>query len=95
MDIKKTTIAGNFIRVIAGGGVANSGTLKITNSTISHNEAGSSSAEGGGISNGGPGSKLELQNTIVALNTTLSVGPDCFGPITSLGNNIMAHRVIE
>src|SRR6266478_7711997 len=44
---------------------------------------------GGGIRNLGI---LELQNTIVALNTTNAhpdPAPDCLGPITSLGNNLI------
>jgi hypothetical protein len=46
---------------------------------------------GGGIANSA--GVLELQNTIVALNTVHSLNPngapDCSGTITSLGNNII------
>ena len=30
-----------------------------------------------------------LQNTILAQNSTTGTGPDCFGSITSLGNNLV------
>jgi hypothetical protein len=92
MTITNSTIANNFTGfVFGGGGIYNGGTLKITNSTISGNRALSSgmAGNGGGIRNQGI---LELQNTIVALNATNAEpnpAPDCFGPITSLGNNII------
>jgi len=61
------------------------GALDIVNSTISaHGEA----QGGGGIGFGGPGGTVTLQNTILAGNTA-NVGPDCDGPVTSLGNNII------
>jgi hypothetical protein len=95
MEIKNTTVADNFIRFFQGAGVENSGTLKITNSTIADNVAGFPGATavptGGGIANSA--GVLELQNTIVALNTVNSLNPnaapDCSGTITSLGNNII------
>jgi hypothetical protein len=92
MTITNTTIADNSTGfVFGGGGINNHGTLKITNSTISGNKAFFSpvAGGGGGIRNLGI---LELQNTILALNTTnaaLDPAPDCLGPITSLGNNLI------
>jgi hypothetical protein len=46
-------------------------------------------ADGGGISNAG--GIVQMQNTIVAGNTVgqFGMGPDCFGTITSLGNNLV------
>ena len=94
MEIKNTTVANNSARIFDGGGVANGGTLKIINSTITGNVALSaflnfSLGRGGGIANFA--AVLELQNTIVALNTVLNpnAGPDCSGTITSLGKNII------
>ncbi len=90
MTVTNSTIANNFTRILLGGGIANNGTLKITNSTISGNRAATPlNGGGGGIFNQGI---LELQNTIVALNTSTgqpNPAPDCFGPITSLGNNLI------
>jgi hypothetical protein len=90
MTVTNSTIANNFTDVLLGGGIANTGTLKITNSTISGNRAATNlNGGGGGIFNQGI---LELQNTIVALNTTTgqpNPAPDCLGPITSLGNNLI------
>jgi hypothetical protein len=92
MTITNTTIADNSTGFLfGGGGINNPGTLKITNSTISGNKAFFQpvAGGGGGIRNLGI---LELQNTILALNTTdaaLDPAPDCLGPITSLGNNLI------
>ena len=67
------------------------GRVSITNSTIRENIAGFfSNSEGGGISNSG--GTLQIQNTVVAGNTATgaaAIGPDCFGTITSLGNNLI------
>jgi hypothetical protein len=95
MKIKNTTVVGNFIRFFQGAGVLNSETLKITNSTMAGNVAGFResllSGTGGGIAKSA--GVLELQNTIVALNTVTSQNPnaalDC--SITSLGNNIIGE----
>ena len=87
-----STISNNVATGFAGGGIENIGTLKITNSTISRNQA-APGLEGGGIFNGETGT-VELRNTILALNFTF-LGPDCrdetpaVGPIVSLGNNII------
>ena len=35
------------------------------------------------------GGILQIQNTIVAGNTASGFGPDCFGTITNLGNNLL------
>ena len=90
MAIRSTTISNNFIRFFEGAGIFNMGTLNITNSTVSHNQASQFAATGGGISNNS--GVVELQNSIVALNIITSpfgTAPDCIGPITSLGNNII------
>ena len=78
-----------------GGGISNSGALTITNSTLANNSASGMpgslfGGHGGGLSSGGVGSSVALQNTILALNTaTAGTDPDCMGPITSLGNNLI------
>jgi hypothetical protein len=78
LTITNSTISGNSGR--SSGGIANlGGTVMVTNSTISAN----SGQAAGGIS----GSFVALQNTIVALNVSLSA-PDC-AAVTSLGNNLI------
>jgi hypothetical protein len=88
MTVTSTTISDNLAGFFDGGGIANGGTLTITNSTISRNIAGffASRSPGGGIANNDW--IVKLQNTIMASNFADS-GNDCFGPITSLGNNII------
>jgi hypothetical protein len=93
VEIVNTTIAKNvagFQGFGGGGGLFNSsgGRVSIINSTIRENVSDQRFAEGGGISN--DGGILELQNTIVAGNTGV-VGQDCFGMITSLGNNLIGN----
>jgi len=85
MTIINTTIANNISRTEIGGGIAtgNGGSFTVNNSTIFGNTA---SGGGGGIAH--ETGTLELQNTIVAGNSDPN-SPDCFGSITSLGNNLI------
>jgi hypothetical protein len=84
-----------------GGGILAHGIVHINNSTITENRAETRvpeglAAEGGGIHGVGT---VELQNTILARNVstvddisglpTPADGPDCFGPVISLGNNLV------
>jgi hypothetical protein len=95
MSITNTTITGNLALGTGsgfGGGIANfSGTLTLTNSTVAGNATGNFSGRGGGILT--LSGTVALQNTILARNTVpmgpFSQGPDCFGPVTSLGNNLI------
>jgi hypothetical protein len=84
-----TTISGNGdpTETTSGGGVFNSGTLRIFNSTISANRASSS---GGGIHNTDQGS-VEFHNTIIAGNTVSAggTGADCSGSLGSNGYNLV------
>ncbi|MCC7447560.1 MAG: right-handed parallel beta-helix repeat-containing protein [Anaerolineae bacterium] len=63
-----------------GAGIANSGTVKVYNSTFSDNEADS----GGAIGNHKNGT-VTLYNTIVAHSAK---GSNCFGPIVDGGHNL-------
>jgi hypothetical protein len=71
-----------------GGGISNSGTLTILNSTIAGNSAlgGGVIFGGGGLSNSGA---VTMQNTILALNNNANDPDDCSGPVTSLNHNLM------
>ena len=59
--------------------------VTLINSTVTANVA--ERGEGGGIY-AAPSADVVLSNSIVAGNTALSA-PDCFGPITSQGNNLV------
>jgi len=80
LTITNSTIANN-----RNGGIFNDGDITIVSSTISGNSE-SRARRGGGIFNGR--GLMRLQNTILAENTATE-GPDCFGEITSLGNNLI------
>src|SRR5439155_13455117 len=79
--------------------ISNSGVLRITNSTFSHNA--SATCGGAILSQIGSASSVVLQNTILALNQAnpavdpslcgnITIGSgDCFGPVTSLDNNLI------
>jgi len=85
---------------LSAGGIGNNGPLTILNSTIAGN-TGNGDTRSGGILVGGLGfvppssGSVTLQNTLLARNTTppspafRSSGPDCNGPLTSLGNNLI------
>jgi hypothetical protein len=93
--VTNTTITGNSSENHGsfGGGIANfGGRLTLTNSTVAGNAAaGDIGGQGGGIQI--LGGTVALQNTILAHNTVpssqFSQGPDCFGPVTSLGHNLI------
>jgi hypothetical protein len=99
IEVSNSTIANN--RTVTGGaGISSAGITTVMNSTISGNSGNGEiifppgtpvTARGGGISG-----TVTLQNSILALNTVMgapgsdpALGPDCFGSITSLGNNII------
>jgi len=91
VTITNTTIANNDAINGSGGGLGlGSGTFRLTNVTVADN---STDLAGGGGLFVGIGAAVTLQNTILARNTA---GPfdrssDCFGSITSLGNNIIGN----
>ena len=73
-----------------GGGLDNAGTLTLTNSTVADNR--SVAAGAGGIENhavsAGVTGTVTLRNTILARNIP-GEAPDCVGPVTSLGHNVI------
>jgi hypothetical protein len=92
LTITNSTISSNEARV-GGNGIFNGGTLTLTNSTIVGNTPAVDAfgVSGGGIFTVGTVGTVELQNTILALNVSglSGRGPDCFGTVTSLGNNLI------
>jgi hypothetical protein len=74
-----------------GGGVYNfAGPMTITSSLLACNRAN----VGGGLAHGaapggGEPSDMEVQHTFLALNAATDSGPECSGPITSRGDNLL------
>jgi hypothetical protein len=93
LTITNSTVARNTgIGSVNGGGAIGifGGTTHILNSTIAENSLSDENSAGGGIYVSG--GTVELQNTILAHNTVAEpygLGPDCSGPIISLGNNVI------
>ncbi len=93
--LTNVTISGNSSVFVGGGYAQNAGSTTMNNVTISANTADSDSnddADGGGIFV--TGGTVSLRNTIVAGNRDASppagsVAPDCSGPVSSLGNNLI------
>jgi hypothetical protein len=94
LSLANSTVSGNSSN-LDGGGIYNFdvGTTTITNSTISNNTANLDSdgvGDGGGISRSA--GTVNLKDTILAGNHDLGAGsvePDCFGELTSQGNNLI------
>lgn len=90
VTITNSTISRNIAN-LGGGGISNSGTLIISNSTISGNTAADPSTFGS--SNGGgilaQSGSVNIKNTIVAGNTAFNSGPDVSGAFTSFGFNLI------
>ena len=92
LTLKGLTLRGGSVSLGQGGGIVNNqGTVTLTNCSLTDNTAGNS---GGGIDNQG-GAGLQMQNTILALNTAPAAAPqadDCVGVVTSLGTNLIGDR---
>ena len=83
--VVNSTISGNSTDANGlAGGIYNGGTFTLTNSTVTGNGA----AIGGGIFNTNLGA-FNVKNTIVAGNSATSSGPNCSGPLTSQGHNLV------
>ena len=83
-DINNSTISNNNSG--GGGGIYNYGTISLNNSTVTGNEA----FLGGGIyQDQYPIGAFTIQNTILANNTAIDTGADCYKQITSNGYNLV------
>lgn len=94
-----STISGNSSTGGGGGFYAASGTTDLYNVTVTNNTANSDDSgvgTGGGVANAS-GNTFNFKNSIIAMNLNvipmipfpLLAEDDCFGAITSQGNNIM------
>ncbi|MFI5458751.1 MAG: choice-of-anchor Q domain-containing protein [Isosphaerales bacterium] len=89
LTVTNSTIAYNSAYYYGGGIINWSGTLTVTDSTIASNSA---TYEGGGIWDDyfeGGMHGVSVDNTIIAGNTGPGGGPDVFGEVHSLGNNLV------
>jgi predicted outer membrane repeat protein len=90
LDVTNSTVSGNTV-VSDGGGIYCGGTLSLSNVTVADNVADvdeSSAGNGGGIFN--LLGTVILRNTIVAANADRGgEAPDCSGPLTSAGHNLI------
>ena len=85
--LTNSTVSGNSASGDGGGLYTNSdGATTLTNVTISGNTAGVS---GGGLYN--DDGKVTIGNTIVAVNTASTAGPDALGTFASQGNNLIGE----
>jgi hypothetical protein len=94
--ITNTTIARNRASLERGGGVyVLGGVLRLTNVTVADNLVDSLVGSAGGLLV--EAGSVQLQNTILARNFSrppeaeqgAGSGPDCWGSLTSLGNNVL------
>ncbi len=85
LTLQNSTISNNF--GYYGGGIYNEGKLTINNSTISDNSA----YYGGGIYHHGLNGE-ELKNSIVARNSVIFSGTDCYGTLGSAGYNLIGNN---
>jgi Galactose oxidase, central domain len=86
MTLTNCSVDGNACNG-SGGGILNSGTLTVTNSTISGNTAG----HGGGISSTGT---LTMTNSTITGNTTITTGPHGFQGGYGGGLNVFGSTVL-
>jgi CSLREA domain-containing protein len=86
LAMTNSTISGNSALDGWGGGIYNEGRLTLSSSTVSGNIA---TESGGGIFSEDQG-KVNLSNTIIAVNTSL-IRPDCRGLFTSQGRNLIGY----
>ena len=87
-EIVNTTISGNQAPFSRGGGIHvrnGSQRLTITNATVTENVA----ATGGGIFRAS--GVVSPLNTIIAANSARRGGPDYYGSVNSLGNNLLGN----
>ena len=89
MTLINVTVSGNTAELGAGG-VTNEGTMEIHSSTIIANQSTDGSSAGGLQSFPDSANSLTIANSIVAGNIDQGgTAPDCGGPITSRGHNLI------
>jgi len=87
VEIAGSTLSDNHAHVTDGGAVwlATGAVLDLRSSTLCDNSA---MARGGGLK-ADPGATAEVSGSILARNASWAGGPDCAGPVTSGGYNLI------
>jgi predicted outer membrane repeat protein len=98
VDITNSTFSGNTAE-FSGGAISTNSTLSLTNVTIAGNSANnqpvpfaipaSNGIGGGGLASYAPFGEVSIKATIIANNTDIQGNPDCAGPISSAGFNLI------
>jgi cysteine-rich repeat protein len=92
MTLVNVTVSGNS-STFGAGGITNFSELEVRSSTITDNRSAGEGANAGGLATfEDPSARVRLSNTIIAGNTSSAAAPDCFGPITSEGHNLIGDR---
>jgi len=99
LNVTNSTLSGNGVfspgGSIGGGAICvvtdTSSTVNISNSTLASNSVFGQGSSGGGIFNPGTG-PLNIKSSIIALNTSTTLGPDVFGTFTSKGFNLIGKK---
>src|SRR6185436_20645134 len=80
---------------VSGGGITNAGSLTLINSTVSSNTASGPTGAPGTAQGGGIDGAFSATASILSGNTLSGLaaagGPDCRGPITSGGYNLIGN----
>lgn len=84
--LENVTISGNHAAQFGGGVVGRDGILSLYDDTISANTA---VDDGGGIQLQTSSTAVLIANTVVAGNSAGGAGPEVYGAVSSLGNNLI------
>ena len=87
LTVRDSTISGNTTESSGGGLFNNGGTLTVQNATIAENTA--VAGQGGGLANWNFVANATVKNSILGGNRAAAGAPDCYGPITSQGRNLI------
>ena len=88
-NLTNVTVSGNQAAQYAGG-VAHTGTNKLTLEQVTVADNHANGTYGGGVVNGGSGI-LSLNNSIVADNVAATTDPDCYGGLTVIRNRVLVE----
>jgi Zn-dependent metalloprotease len=86
LTVNNSTVSNNSAGFLGGGIYAHTSSVTLNNTTVGRNFSADS---GGGVYMDGP-TTSNIRNSIIGSNSA-STGPDCFGPLTSNGYNLLGN----